>query len=721
MTLEYRNAPGGPAPSVGKLRRLATTPEIRSIDEVKRTITFVASTEAPDRYGDIIRVKGWQTKNYQRNPVFLWGHRSQDPPIGKCVSLTIEKGASPALVQTIEFADEKTYPFADTIFKLYKGGFLNAVSVGFKPLEKPTLVMDKDENPTGGYEFNSQELYELSAVPIPANPEALARAVTSGAVDENEMRAFEIFITKCGENNTPWANSVPGVTFSVEAEEQKKPEEVSATVPENRDGVKEVLDKIMQTNKSVKELETVMLSKGDLAEALSRVEEIKPTLMALTGVVKTLVDDSASKSDLAELVPHLESLRSRLEKLSTAREPVLDTLVERIDELRGKIEKSGTETIRKKDVADLVIKVDGGRAAIESLSAIVAKTNKLDDAQHSLKEITEMVRALQDRIITSLGDVARQAAITKLAGSIGELSERFNVFSSSAANESSVVETLARTADLRTRIEKVDAACVAINVSIEKVLARLDDGCRRLDHFEEKMAQLGLTVRNLATHEDDVEKTVCPYVNDPIAPKDTTWDAGKEMDKQTSAAGWKRMSTVINGDPSNKGSYKLPHHQGAGFKVVPAGVRAALGRLESTQMATADRAGARTHLTKHQKKISAMKGFDFDAESFMEQLEDLGRGFRAARDGGDKAAADAVEAAIHKHVDSICVEVKSDPTPSDPVSRMFLKPKADDGDQGGDGDPMCKSCGHMKSVHTGDSQMCSTPQCDSCTGYEPAE
>ena len=47
-------------PAVGELRRVMTTPEIRSIDENNRTIDFVASTEAVDRYGDILRVKGFQ-------------------------------------------------------------------------------------------------------------------------------------------------------------------------------------------------------------------------------------------------------------------------------------------------------------------------------------------------------------------------------------------------------------------------------------------------------------------------------------------------------------------------------------------------------------------------------------------------------------------------------------------------------------------------------------
>src|ERR1700674_5500045 len=84
--------------AVGALRRVALVPTARAVNEAARTITFVASTESTDRYGDIIRVSGWQTKNYMQNPVFLWAHRSTDPPIGKTVSLTTETNP-PALVQ----------------------------------------------------------------------------------------------------------------------------------------------------------------------------------------------------------------------------------------------------------------------------------------------------------------------------------------------------------------------------------------------------------------------------------------------------------------------------------------------------------------------------------------------------------------------------------------------------------------------------------------------
>lgn len=170
---------------VGKLRRTPLTPDIRTLNEDDRTIEFVASTEAVDRYGDVIRVKGWKLDAYRKNPVFLFAHRSKELPIGRAVDVRIEANP-PALIQRIQFATKDEYEFADTVFKLYKGGFMRAVSVGFLPLEPPELRTDEKTGEPLGYEFNGQELLELSAVPVPANAEALARAIGDGVIDERE-------------------------------------------------------------------------------------------------------------------------------------------------------------------------------------------------------------------------------------------------------------------------------------------------------------------------------------------------------------------------------------------------------------------------------------------------------------------------------------------------------------------------------------------------------
>ncbi len=143
--------------------------EIKEINEQDRSIWFVASTEEEDRCGDIIRVAGWHFDSYDRNPVFLWAHDSSSLPIGKCIERKIEPGR---LLMKIQFATAEENPLAEQTFRLYKGGFLSAVSVGFKPLKR-SPIHPEDRWGDLGWEFIEQELLELSGVPVPANASAL--------------------------------------------------------------------------------------------------------------------------------------------------------------------------------------------------------------------------------------------------------------------------------------------------------------------------------------------------------------------------------------------------------------------------------------------------------------------------------------------------------------------------------------------------------------------
>ena len=156
--------------------------EIKEIgDPEDRTLEFIGSDESVDSYGDIMEVAGWDLDRYQKNPVFLWAHRYDQPPVGKAIQVM----QGDKLKFHIKFASADTYPFADTIYKLYKGGFLRGTSVGFMPREHEELV--NDDGARTGWRYKRQELLELSAVPVPANPNALVMAVQKGIVSPREM------------------------------------------------------------------------------------------------------------------------------------------------------------------------------------------------------------------------------------------------------------------------------------------------------------------------------------------------------------------------------------------------------------------------------------------------------------------------------------------------------------------------------------------------------
>ena len=100
------------------------------------TLDFVASTATLDRYHEVIEPAGWRLDSYRRNPVFQNAHNYGDIlfTLGKALVTEVRGvGEEQALCQRIEFATEVN-PVARIAYGLYKGGFLNAVSVGFIPL-----------------------------------------------------------------------------------------------------------------------------------------------------------------------------------------------------------------------------------------------------------------------------------------------------------------------------------------------------------------------------------------------------------------------------------------------------------------------------------------------------------------------------------------------------------------------------------------------------------
>jgi phage head maturation protease len=174
------------APQKGE--RVYRAAEITKTDK-PRTVSFVASDETVDRYGDIIRASGWDLKQYKKNPVMLFGHDSRSPPIGT-TDVRIE---GTQLLADATFLPEGVSDFADEIWRIVDAGALRAMSVGFLPTVMPKAIWADDDPehegwPTG-YEFDGQELLENSVVPVPANPAALALA-RSVASDTTIRRLF---------------------------------------------------------------------------------------------------------------------------------------------------------------------------------------------------------------------------------------------------------------------------------------------------------------------------------------------------------------------------------------------------------------------------------------------------------------------------------------------------------------------------------------------------
>jgi HK97 family phage prohead protease len=166
---------------IKKISEVFTT-QVKELSE--GVLEFVGSVESTkDRDGEVIKASGWELENYKKNPIVLWAHDYSAPPVGKATSVKVSKGQ---LVFTVKFADAETYPFADTIYKLCKGGFLNATSVGFIPKEWETGKKENDPSRT----YLKQELLELSIVPVPSNPDALRNAFDKGLITIKEFESL---------------------------------------------------------------------------------------------------------------------------------------------------------------------------------------------------------------------------------------------------------------------------------------------------------------------------------------------------------------------------------------------------------------------------------------------------------------------------------------------------------------------------------------------------
>jgi hypothetical protein len=141
--------------------------EIKNFNDQTRSFDAVASTEEKDRDGDVLEVAGWQLKNYRKNPIVLWKHNPDIPAIAKTTNIWKEKGV---LMFTPQFASADIHPFADQIYKLYKGGFLRSFSVRFDPFKWEDMPKNEGEQRQYfGRKYKLQDLLEISCVNVPAN------------------------------------------------------------------------------------------------------------------------------------------------------------------------------------------------------------------------------------------------------------------------------------------------------------------------------------------------------------------------------------------------------------------------------------------------------------------------------------------------------------------------------------------------------------------------
>jgi hypothetical protein len=157
---------------------------VRSVDEEARSVRVTASTASLDSHQTVLD-QDWRLERYLRNPVVLWNHnrfehgpfslgggvRPEDfLPIGRAEDVGVVDGQ---LRATLVFASADGNPLADRIYRLMRERILRSVSVGFMP---GTLTEEKFDG-RDILRLGQNELFEISVVPVPSNPDAVAKSI----------------------------------------------------------------------------------------------------------------------------------------------------------------------------------------------------------------------------------------------------------------------------------------------------------------------------------------------------------------------------------------------------------------------------------------------------------------------------------------------------------------------------------------------------------------
>lgn len=152
-------------------RRLSYTRGMLAAPNPDGELVFTASAEGVNRYGFSLNRKRWKIDNFNNNPVILWMHNDMMPPIGRGRASMDGSG----LRTSITF--DRSDPFAVQIENKYRNGFLNAVSVGFDFVDQAGAPIDRwwSMSPEQIQTEAFYDLAEISAVPVPADPNALIR------------------------------------------------------------------------------------------------------------------------------------------------------------------------------------------------------------------------------------------------------------------------------------------------------------------------------------------------------------------------------------------------------------------------------------------------------------------------------------------------------------------------------------------------------------------
>lgn len=239
---------------MGEMIKKYFTGETKEINEEERTDIGLVSVITIDRDGDVLLPEGCDLTNFTKNPVVQWAHQYGELPIGK--SLWI-KATDKGLLSKTKYANTE---FANDVWELKKGGFLNAYSVGFLPKEiiTDTKEIERVKAEKGlqgdiGQIISKWDLLEYSVCPVPCNPDALT--LMSKKVKSKEMKKMLNEINKPIEKEEIHEDEAPEVQPEIKADPEPEVKTGAVLNKKNKSALKQAMELIQGVMDSAAEEE----------------------------------------------------------------------------------------------------------------------------------------------------------------------------------------------------------------------------------------------------------------------------------------------------------------------------------------------------------------------------------------------------------------------------------------------------------------------------------
>jgi len=168
---------------------------VKSIDDEARIIKGVASTPSPDRSNDVVEPRG---AKFTLPFPFLAQHDHQSP-IGDVYSAKV---TDQGIEIEARIAKNSDLDYVEKTWKQIKSGLVRGLSIGFRPIKYKQI---KD----GGIRYTEYEIFEISAVTVPANYTSNITNVKrfdSEPVLLDALALDSSALTKSAESKTPRLN-----------------------------------------------------------------------------------------------------------------------------------------------------------------------------------------------------------------------------------------------------------------------------------------------------------------------------------------------------------------------------------------------------------------------------------------------------------------------------------------------------------------------------------